>query len=330
MPKHGKFLALILSALVLFTVYVSLLPAAHAAEPSFQEKSLSVLSDVVGLKTEQYTISKSSQREDTLLDFPQQIVDLHLTSAGSTVRVTCSYVKDTLQTVYISDLEDNLKLKQPAANTVDMAKSLLSSYQRESGNAVYGEFASMLNGVVEGESVAKVVGDVKLEVSSPQQNTSSYMWTYVDANGVVAEKKNVILTYESGMLKAFYNNWALYIIADTVPKLSAQDATKLAIEASKNFSYTVTDVNGTEISVSGFSIAPESLGYAKLIYVNSKEQVFARGGDPYRMYLAWHVPLGFDRFYPGDVSGLTVILWADTGEVCGMDRVILNSRFALS
>jgi hypothetical protein len=36
---------------------------------------------------------------------------LHLTSAGSTVRVTCSYVKDTLQTVYISDLEDNLKLK---------------------------------------------------------------------------------------------------------------------------------------------------------------------------------------------------------------------------
>jgi hypothetical protein len=48
------------------------------------------------------------------------------------------------------------------------------------------------------------------------------------------------------------------------------------------------------------------------------------------MYLAWYVPLGFDKFYPGDVSGLTVILWADTGEVCGMDRVIVDSNIAPS
>ena len=321
MPKTSKkFLVLILLSLILFTVYIFLLPTAHAAEPNFQAKTISVLSDIVDLKTEQYTISKSSQREDTLIDLPQEIVDLHLTSASSTVRVTCSYVKDTLQMVYLSDLEGDLELKQPAANTVDMAKSLLSSYHKDSGNTVYGEFASMLNGVAEGENVAKIAGDAKLEVSNPQQNTNSYMWTYVDENGVVAEKKNVILTYERGMLKAFFNNWPLYTIAETDSKLSAQQATELAIEASKNFSYTVTDENGIETVVSGFTIAPKSQGYAKLIYVNSREQAFARGGDSYELYLAWYVPLGFDRFCPGDVSGLTVILWADTGEVCGMNR----------
>ena len=48
------------------------------------------------------------------------------------------------------------------------------------------------------------------------------------------------------------------------------------------------------------------------------------------MYLAWYVPLGFDKFYPGDVSGLTVILWADTGEICGMDRVIIDRGFGSS
>ena len=69
----------------------------------------------------------------------------------------------------------------------------------------------------------------------------------------------------------------------------------------------------------------KSLGNAKLIYINSIEQQFARGGDQNRMYLAWHVHLGFDKFYPGDVSGLTVILWADTGEVCSIDRVIVDS-----
>jgi hypothetical protein len=67
-----------------------------------------------------------------------------------------------------------------------MAKSLLSSYQRESGNAVYGEFASMLDNVDVNMDVIKVVGDVQLEVSGSEQNTVSYMWTYVDANGVLA------------------------------------------------------------------------------------------------------------------------------------------------
>lgn len=154
------------------------------------------------------------------------------------------------------------------------------------------------------------------------------MWTYVDSNGVPAEKKNVILVYENGEFKGFFNNWPLYTIAESESKFSAEQATELAIEASKDYSYPVTCDNGTEIMVSGFSIDPKSLGEAKLIYVNSVEQEFARGKDPFRMYLAWYVPLGFDRFYPGDVSGLTVILWADTGEVCSTDRVIVDSNLA--
>lgn len=150
------------------------------------------------------------------------------------------------------------------------------------------------------------------------------MWTYVDSNGVPAEKKNVILIYEKGAFKGFFNNWPLYTVAESESKFSAEQATELAVEASRNYSYPVTCDNGTEIMVSGFNISSKSLGEAKLIYVNSVEQEFARGGDPFRMYLAWYVPLGFDRFYPGEVSGLTVILWADTGEVCSMDRVIVS------
>ena len=322
---------LLLAILSVASMYTTLLPTAQAAEPTLQEKSLSILSDVVGLKTEHYTITRSVQHDTKNLDAPQKQLDLNLATAESSVRVTCVYTRDTLQLVYLSDMEGRLETKTPAVNnTVDMAKDLLSNYLRDFGNPVYEEFAAMLNTVKEGENAVKVDGDVKLEVTTPQQNTTSYMWTYIDGNGVVAERKNVCLTYEHGMFKAFYNNWELYTIAETEPKFSAEQATAMAIEASKNFSYTVTDVNGTEKTVSGFSIAPESLDYAKLIYVNSKEQTFARGGDPYRMYLAWFVPLGFDKFYPGDVSGLTVILWADTGEVCGMDRVIIDSDFVSS
>jgi hypothetical protein len=327
MASSKKLFTLSIIALMIVSVYTALLPAAGASEPTLESKTLSLLSDVIGIKTELYT-SRSIQSDNPDLNQTQKQADLYLTSSKSNLRVTCSYIKDTAQLVYISDLEGTLPLKQPDADSVAMAKGLLERYQTYAGDSSYGQFASMLNDVDVGKNLTKHAGNVELEVTA-DQNRSTYSWTYINGDGVVAEKKSVILLYEGGVFKGFFNNWPLYTIADTASKLSAQQATKLAIEASKGYSYTVVDENGTEIEVSGgFSISPKSLGYAKLIYVNNREQEFARGGDPYGLYLAWLVPLGFDKFYPGSVSGLTVILWADTGEVCGLNRVIVDSGLA--
>jgi hypothetical protein len=335
MPKGSKkFSAVIFLMLIVFSsMYVSQLPSANAAVPSLQAKSLSFLSDGMGLKTDQYTVSdQSMQGENKNINIPQKDVNLNLASSGSNVNVTCSYVGDTLTLVYVSDFNGNLKLKLPITDTVDMAKTLLANYRSETGNAAYGDFASMLNSISVNQNSTKVVGNTKLDISAStgQQNTTTYTWTYIDSNGVLAERKNVILTYEDGAFKAFYNNWPLYTVADTKSNFSAEEATKLAIEASTKYSYNVTLQNGTELSVSNFSVASQSLGKEKLIYVNSVDQKFARGGNTSELYLAWYVPLGFDRFYPGDVSGLTVILWADSGEVCSMNRVITDSGFTSS
>jgi hypothetical protein len=327
-----KLLGIFLLVFIISSACISLLPAAHAAEPSLQAKSISFLSDVVGVKTDTYTITRSTLQADKIVDAPSKVADLRFSSAGSSFRVTCSYVKDTLALFYLSDIDGNLKLEQPAANTVDAAKSLLSSYQQETGDTDYGKFAQMLNTVIEGEKVSKVAGDVKLEVSNTQQNTINYMWTYIDQNGVPAERKNVCLTYEYGTLKALYNNWPLYSIAQTENKLSAKDAVEIAMETAQNYSYTIINQNGTQqtISCSGFNISPKSYERAKLIYVNSVNQEYARGGDTYKMYLAWCVPLGFESLYPGDVSGLTVILWADTGRVCSVSQMITEGELASS
>jgi hypothetical protein len=150
------------------------LPIADAAEPNLQAKSLSILNDVVGLKTDQYIVTEGVQRENQILDSPQKVVNFNLVSAGSSVRVTCSYVKDMLNLVYLSDLDGNLKLTQPVVNTVEAAKNLLLSYQRETGDVTYGKFASMLNDIDAGKNATMVVGNVKFE-GSTQQNTTSYM-----------------------------------------------------------------------------------------------------------------------------------------------------------
>jgi hypothetical protein len=118
------------------------------------------------------------------------------------------------------------------------------------------------------------------------------------------------------------NNWPLYTVAGTA-RLSLEEATSIALEASQNFSYKLNTDNGT-LTVSGFKIAPESLCHQTLSYLNFPEQSNARGGDPFTLYPSWYVPLGFDRVYPGYVTGMTVTIWADTGEVSSTNPMVCD------
>ncbi|PVX23465.1 MAG: hypothetical protein CW691_10545 [Candidatus Bathyarchaeum sp.] len=319
------FVTLLLVFLLIFSTQAFLLPSVHAAERNFQENTSSFLSEVVGLKTERYTISQSKQQDLQRFDNLQTETSAYLASEEGSFRVTSSYVKDTLQLVYLSELEGKQSLKQSTANTVENAKGLLKRYQNYTDNSFYSKIASMLDDVDANTDMINYAGDVKLEVKGSGQNRVSYLWTYVDENGVLAERKNIAIVYENGLFKGFFNNWPLYTIVDT-PKISKEEATAIAVEASKIYSYPVIAENGTEIMVSGFKIAPESLSRAKLVYLNSKDEDFARGGDTFNLYPAWFIPLGFDEFYLGGVSGMTVILWADTGEVCSMNRAVTDNR----
>src|SRR3972149_4408736 len=110
MAKGSKskimFITLLLMLLLISSAYAFLVPTVHAAELNLQDKTLSVLSDVVGLKTERYTTSQSTQRDSQYLSHPQIETSTYLASAEGSLRVTCSYVKDTLKLVYLSDLEE--------------------------------------------------------------------------------------------------------------------------------------------------------------------------------------------------------------------------------
>ncbi len=318
-----------LLALLLISTSTTLIPIVQAAEPNVQEKALIVLSEVVGLKTELYTTSLSSQRDSQYVSLAQKEADLYLSSAQGKLRVTCSFVNNQLREIYLSEREGELLTKQTETNTAEMAKSLLERYQNYTGNSFYGELASSLNDVERKQNVTKSAGNIKLEVYGSDQNSIDYTWTYIDENGIIAERKNVILSFKRGQLKGFLNNWPLYNVVST-PSISAEEATAIAVEASKNFSYQVIDSNGTRKTISGFKIAPESLGHATLVYLNFNNQSFARGSDPFTLYPSWFVPLGFDKFYPSDVSSMTVSIWADTGEVSAMHEVIADSRLASS
>ena len=43
------------------------------------------------------------------------------------------------------------------------------------------------------------------------------------------------------------------------------------------------------------------------------------------MYPSWYVPLGFDKVYPGGVTGAVVRVWADNGQVSSINPMIYGA-----
>lgn len=320
----------LLTLLLIFSTYASNVPMARAAEPSAQDKTMSILSNVLGINTQSYTTILNSQSNNQYMGQPQNKADFNLVSNQGSVRVSSSFVNNTLQVLFLSNYTGTLAAKQPATNTVNMAKNFLARYQSYAGDSFYGTLASTLDNVSGDTNATNSAGNITLKVVNYAQTIVDYIWTYTDANGISAHSKNIELSYDQGQLEVFLNNWPLYKVVGT-PKISRDQAISIALEASKNFTYPISAGNNTStVSVSGFNVVPKSLSRTMLSYVNCPNQSLARGGDPFTLYPSWYVPLGFDKFYPGDVTGITVSVWADTGEVSSMSPMVADSAFGNS
>jgi hypothetical protein len=301
------FLFLIVSCIVL----VSIFPCSFAVadQPSVEAKTLQLLGAVADIDMAVYSQNLKPLQTDTYLTLDKQTSDLTLTSKDSSLRVRCSFVGDRLQMLRISHSAGEISLNSKASSTVDDAKAFLTRYQAYSNDRLFGNLQSMLNDVHVNQNASKSLGNLKLDVRVDLMHTE-FFWTYVDASGVTAPVKNVALTYEYGTLKSFVDNWQFYTVAGS-PKISNDQAVNLALEAAAAFSYT-SQLNDN-VTVYGFKVA--SVGNASLCYLNYQEVDLARDCDPFTLYPSWFVPIGFDRVYPGGVSGVYVRLWGDTGEI---------------
>jgi hypothetical protein len=76
-----KLFVLFVLGIVLLSSVCITVPTASAAELNFEAKTVSILSDVGGLKTELYTESQSSTRDSQDRNQPQKVTDMQLASA---------------------------------------------------------------------------------------------------------------------------------------------------------------------------------------------------------------------------------------------------------
>jgi hypothetical protein len=245
---------------------------------------------------------------------PMEIVTYNMTSNQGSLKASISFRNGSLTQIYLSDYVGSPSLNQSEVGTLDMAMGFMQRYTTYTGNQLYESLSSMLNGITGNENETELTANARLQVAvfGGEQDLT---WTYTDSNGVPALAKDVILTFNNGRLESFDDNWQLYQVS-SAPNLSSQDAIAIATQAAQNYSYTVSTINGANVTVSGFKVA--SIGNVTLNYINYYEQtpeISVRGGNPFVLYPSWNVELGFDKVYPGSITGAIVKIWADTGTV---------------
>lgn len=306
--KKSAVFCLVLVCLA--SIYLSI---RHVAAQTYEQRAIAVVNDVVGLNVSAYTASANAANRS----LSEEDVDIRLWSSLSSLRVKVEFYNDKLRQIYISDYNGAPIFNQPTDSIYSMTKGFLERYQNYTGNPFYGELKSMLDNETGEENVTKIVGNVEFKLSK-KGNMATYMWTYVDENGVRAVTKNFFVSYFNGQLESFMDNWQFFTIGGK-PKISGEQALAIALKALRNFSYSPSEgeiVSKFRIATSGDPIK------TALSYLNYPEQSEARGGDPSTFYPSWWVGIGFDNFYPGGITGVTVRLWADSGEVSSIDLMI--------
>ena len=151
----------------------------------------------------------------------------------------------------------------------------------------------------------------KLQVAKTHaDNYTTFSWMYTN-NDVDAPEKTVAIGYQNGELKYFIDSWSIYNIGSTDVKLSEKDAVAVAMQSAKDFSYQV-GLGSDAFTVSGFNVTcPKDI---QLQFCDDAGSSNPRGNGT-ALYPMWRIGVGLDHWYPGNVYGIYVNIWADTGKV---------------
>ncbi|MCL2135756.1 MAG: hypothetical protein FWH37_09495 [Candidatus Bathyarchaeota archaeon] len=140
-----------------------------------------------------------------------------------------------------------------------------------------------------------------LQLTIQVVNKNTYLTWSNTVNGVSYSRLN--LRFTNGELTGFRDDRAFYSLGSDVVKISEEQAISVALEQAASLSYTYDD----EV-ITGFDIVKEQILVQASAMARSSESLLVR-------YPIWIVDLPLSDVYPGMVSFIRVMLWADTGEV---------------
>ncbi|MCW3999743.1 MAG: hypothetical protein NWE93_05850, partial [Candidatus Bathyarchaeota archaeon] len=306
---------LFLTGIIIFVLLTSIaypfIPNTQAAGLTSQQKAISTLNNVVGLDTPKYNISINQESNDLYRDtLSRENIHIKLDAADSNVDTLCSFINGDLQMIYVSANEGSPRMNTLINSDVDTAQNFLVNYQTQN-KGLYEQLNTLLTKTDATKNSSITIGNIKLDVTALEKDTT-FQWTYIE-NGIVAPDKCVALRYNNGFLNYFVDNWNLYQVGSTKIKLSEKDAISIAMNKAQNYS-----VDGSEVGTIGglkFNVTNAMVIETLLSSAVYAEPNKARSQDPLELYPMYNIWVSLDKFYPGNVYGFNVYIWADTKEV---------------
>jgi len=272
------------------------LSKAYSTEGANGEKALEFLTNVIGLDTASYNVTLASK---TPLGDSQEIIKYRLESAVSTLEALCYFKNNILYNCFLHEYEGSLVFAQPSTDTLDYAKDTLARYQSYLNASYLQPISILLDTVTKIQPMTTTSGDVKFTITI-DGGSKTMEWMRA-VNGVYNDYNRICMRFYKGSLEQFSDTWNLYQSGGAEVKVTREEAIKIAMDAMRNYSYNVGD-----IVVSNFTVVDSTPPSAELSMQLREDGL---------LYPLWDVYLYLDKMYPGMVTTLRAILWADTGEV---------------
>jgi hypothetical protein len=194
-------------------------------------------------------------------------------------------------------------IEPQSTDILEAARSLIERYKSISDEPHLEEMSQLLASVNVTDNEA-TLGNIRLKMTIYGDTAEILLMYTINEFGFSA--KNIRLLFQNNILKEISDDWFLFSVSDEI-FVSKEEAIQIALNAAKDFEWTADGV-----TVSDFSVRAERVSAVFFPHPRS-------GGMTLIPY--WYITLYLDKEYPGGVNGITVGVWADTGEVANIQTL---------
>jgi len=314
-----KYVSKIFAALfaVLIATSLSTLPAPVAGQTTTaQENAMDFIENILPIDLSKYNdikllndfIDEHTHHNGTVF---RKINDLtyELTAENRELRIDIAFERGIMTYCSLSTVMGSVITNAQYGNAVDGARAFLEKYQAYA-NIDSNNLIAMLDSVDITQNSTITTENAKLTVKNvywSDRYQTTFIWVQV-INGVEYPAISLAVDSEGNFLSVS-DTRNLYTIGDTSINVSMEQAVDLAIEGLKSYSYEMPDgsiVKDFKVSKDAVMVSLET---GPIDYVN-----YVLG--PY-----YDVRLYLDEVYPGNVFGITVFLWANTGKIISISNM---------
>jgi hypothetical protein len=280
-----------------------------------EEKGLDFIQQVLSLDTSKYNVSIKTLAAPApsfatiqQLELAPTLVDYDLNSSLYSIKITCTFTKGVLTMCNMDVRNDTLSSLRQYRNLTEIVKDFLGNYQAFGGQDCTTMIETLANVNPANSQDSTLSGSLKLTTTHKDLSNTyfgdsyEFRWVYT-YNG--CDYPALVVSYRNGVFSAFKDERAIYSIGDTAVNISRKQATDIALETIKNYSYEMFG----GVWISNFGVNGTNT-YLSPAIRNSTY-----------LYPCWTVIIYLDKTYPGSVRALGVYVWADSGQAYGTGSV---------